>query len=59
MKVPLSTISRIVSFVDILSSDNSQILKNGNKNQRLVRKYCSNFILDFCQNNFFEFIFLI
>ncbi len=34
IRVPLSAISRIVSFVDVSSSVNSQILKNGNKNQR-------------------------
>ena len=34
IRVPLSAISRIVSFVDVSSSANSQILKNGNKNQR-------------------------
>jgi hypothetical protein len=34
--VPLSKISRFVSFMDFSSSDNNRILKNGNKNQRLV-----------------------
>jgi hypothetical protein len=32
--VPLSIISRFVSFIDFSSSVNNQILKNGNKNQR-------------------------
>ncbi len=30
--VPLSIISCFVSFIDFSSSDNNQILKNGNKN---------------------------
>jgi len=45
--VPLNIISRFVSFIDFSSSVNNRILKNGNKNQRLVRKYCPNFLLDF------------
>ena len=35
--VPLSIISRFVSFIDFSLSGNDRILKNGNKNQRLVR----------------------
>ena len=40
--VPLSIISRFVSFIDFLSLVNNQILKNGNKNQRLI-KFCTVF----------------
>ena len=44
--VPFNAISRIDSFVDSLPV-NDKNFKNGNKNQRLVRKYCPNFYLIF------------
>ena len=44
--VPLNAISRIESL-DSSLSDNRKNSKNGNKNQRLVRKYCPNFYLIF------------
>ena len=42
MIVPLSIIWPIENLV-CLSSDNSLNFKNDNKNQRLVREYCSDF----------------
>ncbi len=41
--VPLNAISRIESL-DSLLSDNMENFKNGNKKQRLVRKYCPNIL---------------
>ena len=42
---PLNAISGIESL-DPLLSDNRENFKNGNKNQRLVRKDCPNFSLE-------------
>lgn len=42
--VPLNAISGIESL-DSLLLDNRENFKNGNKNQRLIRKNCPNFLL--------------
>lgn len=56
--VPFNAISRIESLDDSLPV-NSKILKNGNKNQRSVRKYRPNFFLDFIGELFSSLIKLL
>lgn len=52
---PFKMIFFIESLPVLLSLDNNEFSKNGNKNQRLVRKYWPNFVL-YYQKSCFHFL---